>query len=200
MCRPGIENENCSSVTTGRFFPKYDYFLYEAEYQPGNYNATSNISKYDIYFTGRGYAEITHEQHIRFEISVEVKNNFSVVLRYSGAAESLEISLRGNETLECPEVDTNFRTDNVTSFLLCPGVNYTIQVDGGSTDTSIKVDSLLLIPNLKQLRSYTTKTSSIIEGCLSNATTIQGSKESASICKEATFSTMVELFNGSLRK
>ena len=196
MCRPGIQNENCSSVIAGRFFPKYTYFLYEAEYQPGNYTITSNASEYDVYFTGRGYAEIKNDQYIKFQISVEVKSNFSVVLRYSDGIGSLEISLQGNETSDCPEVDTNFRTDNSSPVLLCPGVSYTIQVDNGNTNTSVKVDSLLLLPNLTLLRSYSNKTSS----CLSNATTIQTSKASANNCKKDTFSTMVELFNGSLGK
>ena len=202
--------------------------MYEAEYQPGNYTLTSNVSEYDIYFTGRGYAEIKDKQYIKFEISVEVKGNFSMVLRYSIGLGTLEISLQGNQTLECPEVHRNFATGSLQNdthaaswnslesyerVLLCPGVNYTIQVDVGDPSTSVKVDSLLLVPDLAKLDSYNTSSNPkttrrsrnaqrqiTAKYCLSKVNTIEEIDSSASDCKDVTFSTMVELFNGSLGK
>ena len=208
-------------MTSNRFFPKYDYFLYEAEYQPGNYNITSNISEYNKYFTGRGYAEIKNEQYIKFEISVQVRNNFSVTLRYSiNAVGEFGISIRGNTTLECPDINQDIPIDRLQPYargelwesgeiiLLCPGINYTIRVYSRNSNTSIKVDSLLLIPDLTQLDSYNTTVPKAIRAsssptpsedeCLSNFTTLQRSNQAPSGCRNVTFSTMVELFNGSL--
>lgn len=203
--------------------------MYEAEYQPGNYTITSNASEYDIYFTGRGYAEIKDEQYIKFEISVGVKSNFSIILRYSYGVGSLKISLQGNETLECPQVDRNFTTGSLQNdtrtaswnssesyerVLLCPGVNYTIQAEAGEPSTSAKVDSLLLVPDLPELnqsnnasskptntrRSRNAQSSVTVNYCLSKVNTIEDIDTSASVCKGVTFSTMVKLFNGSLGK
>ncbi len=202
LCRDGIQNERCSNVDEGRFFPRYDYFLYEAEYQHGNYNKSSNITEYKKYFTGRGYAEIKNEQYIKFEISVQVRNNFSLVLR-SDADRGLKAWVQGNMTLECPQVNQNISVNDMPSpeILFCPGINYTIYVYGRDSNTPIKVDSLLLMPELKQLRSYNrSSNTTLVDTCLSNFTTIQGSDTSASECKNVTFSTMVELFNGSLGK
>ena len=209
-------------MTQERFFPKYDYFLYEAEYQDGNYNITSNKTEYDKnFFTGRGYADIKNEQYIKFKISVEVKNNFSVVLRYSHGVGRLRLLIRGNATSECPEVNQSILTESLQvnnpivswesteKVLLCPGTNYTIAVDGAENNISVKIDSLLLMPDLQDLDSYKTSNKNVrqrsssqysVATCLKEATTIQGSMTSVTKCKNVTFSTMVELFNGSLGK
>lgn len=212
MCRHGIEGKKCSEVTENRFFPSYKYFLYEAEFHPGNYSVTSNITEYGKYFTGRGYAELKNNQHIKFEILVEIKSNFTLVLRYSEAFGRLHIWVKGNLTsLECPEVNRNFSTHRLQAnargaswaspdrITLCPGTNYTIYIYTGDTNASVKVDSLMLVPELTKLRSYKYM-SSLVISCQANYTTIKGSTISKSGCKNVTFSTMVELFNGSLGK
>lgn len=199
-------------MTKDRFYPKYDYLLYEAEYQSGNYTVTSNLSEYEKkFFTGRGYAEINNSQYIEFKVSVEVKNNFSTVLRYSDAVGRVVIWMKGNMTQECNEVNQNITVDNLQHetrgywqwpgrLKLCPGTKYNIRVH---TNGSIKFDSLLLVPNLNELISYRTAsddTKLLVKKCQKNATSIQGSIASESHCKNVTFSTMVELFNGSLGK
>lgn len=206
LCRYGIHSGRCTNVTKDRFFPKYDYFLYEAEYQSGDYNVTSNVSEYNTQFTGGGYALIQKKQHIQFKISVQVKSNYQVVFRYCDAIGVVGVSIRGNISLECDQVNQNMSVRRLNSdtcgaswqlfesIPLCPGVNYTIDMKAVDLNSSVKVDSLLLLPDLTPLRSY----QELVVRCLENATTIQGSEASLAQCRNVTFSTMVEFFNGSL--
>jgi hypothetical protein len=215
LCRHGIQNARCSNVTQDRFFPKYDYFLYEAEYQHGNYNTTSNITEYNKYFTGRGYAHISNTQFIEFKITVQFASNFDLVLRYSDGVGNLRVLVQGNGTLRCPGVKRTITADHLNNtrtatweyketIPLCPGINYTINVTGKDSNTSVKVDSLLLVPKLTQLFSYEkyieSRRNDTIERCRKEFTTISGSNSAAAECKSVTFSTMVELFNGSIGK
>lgn len=213
LCRYGVTNERCSQVSEGRFFPKYDFFLYEAEQQSGLYNLSSNITHYNQYFTGRGYASIQADEFIRFHVKVPVRNNFTIAVRYSDATGGINIIIQGNKTLKCPGVERNISVHGLkfgtlgaswvstNKIMLCHDVNYTIFLNSES-NTSIKIDSLLLMPDLTQLRSYrmSQNNSSLIDICQRNSTTITGSLNSLSKCKNVTFSTMIELLNGSLRK
>ena len=210
-----MQGERCSKVADDRFFPAYDHLLYEAEYQPGDYSVTSNKSEYNKYFTGRGYAELQNDQYIEFRITVQVKNNFTLVLRYSEALGSLGVWVRANMTgSDCPAVDRNISLDHLQADAhdaswespdrvpLCPGNDYTIRVHGvgvTASNFSIKVDSLLLLPELTKLRSYSYMAPSV-DACQGNFTTIKGRTASALQCENVTFSTMVEFFNGSLGK
>lgn len=213
LCRKGVRGEACSNVTDNRFFPKLDYLLYEAEYQSGNYSLTSDLGAYDKYFTGRGYARITRKQYIDFTILVDVDSNYSLVLRYSNALGNVVVHVRGGNSSSCSAINRNISTSNLLPrgqgmswrsherFMLCSNNTYAIRLQGNdpAENFSIDIDSLVLVPQLTELRAYKNM-SKLVDTCQTNFSTIQGGYASLSACRSITFSTMIELYNGSLGK
>ena len=121
--------------------------------------------------------------------------------------------LTGKASSNCSAVNQTISTNNLLphgralswrsreTFMLCSNDNYTIRVSSHDTgkNLSIDIDSLILLPQLTELHAYK-NSSTLVDTCLRNYTTIQGSYASTINCRSVTFSTMVELFNGSLGK
>ena len=82
-------------------------------------------------------------------------------------------------------------------------------VSGMYPNSSIEIDSLGLLPNVRDVRIYEIAqddgfvhgmTFQLIEDCWVNSTTIAGSQNSSDICRNVTFSTMAEVFDGAIGK
>ena len=229
LCRNHIEGRRCTEVSPGFFVASFDYLKYEAEDAMGNYVPTSYFTGVNQEFTGRGYGKIGQHQFISFTVNNERSTDFTfysyIVIRYTSRKEAnvtLRLSVASCNSSDCHEIK------NLTISHLPPGVgvawvspepvlfhkgvvyhlNLTFVV-GMYSNSTIEIDSLILLPNATDVRVYEMAQSggsvhgmslSQITDCWSNSTTIAGLLNSPDICKNVTFSVMAEVFDGAIGK
>jgi len=199
---------------------------YEAEDAMGNYEATSYFTGVDQVFTGRGYGKIGFSQFISFTVNLSTSfSDYYVVIRYTNS-EDTNITLRLSIS-SCNESACH-TTNNITisqlpngaglawrsqvpiSFLSSQEYHLNVTyVSGMYPNSTIEIDSLGLLPNVRDVRIYEIAqddgsvhgiTLKQIEDCWNNSTTIAGSQNSPDICKNVTFSTMAEVLDGAISK
>lgn len=82
-------------------------------------------------------------------------------------------------------------------------------ISGVYFNSSIEIDSLILLPNVRDVRIFKVAQSAgsvhgmtlnQIEDCWSNSTSVAGLLSSADVCNNITFSVMAEVFDGAVGK
>ena len=195
----------------------------------GNYVPTSYFTGVNQEFTGRGYGRIKQHQFISFTVNNEGSTDFTfysyIVIRYTSAKEAnvtLGLSIASCNSSDCRETQ-NLTISHLPSgvgaawvlpepVLFHKGLVYHLNLTfvlGMYSNSTIEIDSLILLPNVTDVRIYEMAQSvgsvhgmtlSQIEDCWSNSTTIAGLLNSPDICKNVTFSVMAEVFDGAIGK
>lgn len=202
---------------------------YEAEEALGSYISTSYFTGANQEFTGRGYGRIGQQQFIAFTVNNDRPRSFSfysyIVVRYTSTKEdnvTLRLSVSSCNSSDCHE------TRNFTISHLHLGVgsawvskepvhfqkglvyhlNLTF-ISGAYFNSSIEIDSLILLPNVRDVRIFKVAQSAgsvhgmtlnQIEECWSNSTSVAGLLSSIDVCNNITFSVMAEVFDGAVGK
>lgn len=226
LCRSHIQGKRCTEVSKGFYVASFYHLKYEAEDAIGSYEATSYFTGVDQVFTGRGYGKIGFNQFIVFTVNLSTSfSDYYVVLRYTSNEDAnitLSLSIiscnasachtRNNLTIsQLPHgAGLAWRSQEAISFLR--GQEYHLNltyVSGMYANSTIEIDSLGLLPDVRDVRIYEVAqddgsvhdmTLQQINGCWINSTTILGSQNSPDICRNVTFSTMAEVFDGAIRK
>lgn len=194
----------------------------------GNYEATSNFTGVDQEFTGRGYGKIGFNQFISFNVNLSTSfRDFYIVIRYTHTEKanlSLLLSISSCNEKNCSE-SNNFSISDVPygvglawiseeAMSFVRGQVYHLNLSYASgmyQNTSIEIDSLILLPNVRDVRIYeiANRYGSVhgmalqqIENCWNKSTTISGSQSGfdTAVCQNVTFSAMAEVFDGAIGK
>ena len=210
----------------GFYVASFYHLKYEAEDAIGNYAATSYFTGVDQVLTGRGYGKIGSNQFISFTVNPNTSfSDFYIVIRYTSTEEAnitLLLSISSCNGSDCHETN-NFtishlphgaglawRSQEAVSFLRGQVYHLNLTyVSGMYSNTTIEIDSLILLPNVRDVRIY--KVAQMygsvhgmalqqIDDCWKNSTTISRSKHSPDICRNVTFSAMAEVFDGAIGK
>lgn len=226
LCRTHIQGERCTEVRKGFYVPSFYHLKYEAEDAMGSYVVTSYFTGVDQVFTGRGYGKIGLNQFISFTVNPSTNfNDFFIVIRYTSIEDAnvtLKLFISSCNGSDCYETN-NFtishlphgaglawRSQEAISFLR--GRVYHLNLtyaSGVYSNSTIEIDSLILLPNVQDVRIYEIAEGSgfvhgmalqEIEDCWNNSTTIIRSQDSSDICRNITFSTMAEVFDGAIGK
>lgn len=226
LCRSHIQGKRCTEVSKGFYVASFYHLKYEAEDAMGSYEATSYFTGVDQVFTGRGYGKIGFSQFISF--TVNLSTNFSdyyVVIRYTSIKDAnitLRLSISSCNASAC-HTTNNFtisqlphgaglawRSKEAVSFLSSQEYHLNLTyVSGMYPNSTIEIDSLGLFPNVTEVRIYEIAqddgsvhgmTLQQIKDCWNNSDTIAGSQNSSDICRNVTFSTMAEVFDGAIGK
>ena len=196
--------------------------LYEAEFaNAGSFHAVSYFTGLGQHFTGRGYGQLSANQFITFYVEPSVNFTFSVALRYT-EIETTQIALR-LEVISCIAVNCSMEKNLSVSDLdlgkglalqfndtvsLVTGRRYLFNLTfiGGQANSSVEIDSLVLLPVVQDTRAYRRQalskgddvTGGQIEDCLKKQTAVRGFDVSDPVCRSITFSVMAEVFDGAL--
>ena len=192
----------------------------------GTFISTSYFTGVNQEFTGRGYAEIGQNQFISFTVNPERSTSLShIVIRYTSTKEAnitLRLSVTSCNSSYCHETN-NFTISHLSrgaglawvspeAVSFHQGLVYHLNltsVSGMYSNSTIEIDSLILLPNVKSVRIYNIAQDAAsvhgmslgqIEDCWSNSTTITGLQNSPDICSNVTFSVMAEVFDGAIGK
>lgn len=226
LCRSHIQGKRCTEVRKGFYVASFYHPKYEAEDAMGSYEATSYFTGIDQVFTGRGYGKIGFNQFISFTVNLPTSfSDYYVVIRYTSIEDAnitLRLSISSCNVSAC-HTTNNFtlshlphgaglawRSQEAISFLRGQEYHLNLTYVGGMyPNSTIEIDSLGLLPNVRDVRIYEIAqddgsvhgmTFQQIEDCWNNSTAIAGSQNSSDICRNVTFSAMAEVFDGAIRK
>ena len=225
LCRRYITGNQCTEVDQGYFVGFLTLLKYEAEYTIGSGVQTSYIDGFESFFTGRGYSKLSSNQWVAFHVKIPATVLFHVVLRYTKlhtSIGSIQIHTTAARTENCTAVNTTHVLNPVTNgkglawrikntTMMCKDQDYTFNVTyfSENSNSTVELDSIVLIPDVTQTRSYTksqqqpNKTGyyvNTIEECATNYTTVMGAQSSLVICQNISFSVMAQVFSGALGK
>ena len=225
LCHQNITGKRCTEVEPGYFVGFFTLLKFEAEYAEGNGIQTSYLEGFGGIFTGRGYSKLSHHQWVAFAVKLSVTFPFHAVLRYTSPQSSnasIQLHITASRTSNC----TAFNTTHFLNPLakgsglawkiqspigICKNQEFIFNVTfiGEGHNSTVEVDSLLLIPDITRVRTYQIAqqspntlgyTLSTMEACAANSTTLTGSLNSLDICENVSFSVMAEAFTGALGK
>lgn len=219
-CRQGVEGQFCTSAVNGTFYPALDYLLFEAESAMGNYITITPANGFGSTYTGRGYAQLSPDQHIHFNsVNVKVTHQYSALMRYTFPGQctannsELEFKVHGpgldkNYTVQLADLEKG--SGHAWKFPgllpLVKGVDYNFTMiyhSNVTSDCKVQVDSLVLVPYVNGTRVFnlsSNHTQSALQECVNSRIAVSSIDSERANCSNLVFSASTEIYNGTLGK
>lgn len=215
-CRHGVEGNQCTYPSPGRFYPALDYLLFEAESATGTFISNTPTSAMGSAFTGRGYAELPPDKMVHFSnIKVKVTNKYTVIVRYSASGQctygNTTFNITGPNVNEVEVISAsdiilgNGRAGQLPELVtLVSGEDYNVTVSfNGSSDCKVLIDSLVVIPYVNASRVFTMSAQhhqNTLMQCVTKRASLSSIPTEPANCSKLVFSASTQIYNGTLGK